>query len=132
MKEGLTIKVLNRYQTELKFTKVGNEVVVSGFGKYYRIGSKNDYSKAYDKFCKSDLFDGKSEKEFEDALHRSELLSDNFSKYLEEAPGISYVDPEGGPFLSVGMDLGILSSSMKGLEVKEILIGNEVFRLILK
>ena len=132
MEEGLTIKVLNRYQTELKFTRVGNEVVVSGYGDYYRIGSKNDYSKAYDKYCKSDLFDGKSEKEFEDALHSSELLSDNFSKYLEVAPGISYVDPEGGPFLSVGMDLGILSSSMKGLEVKEILAGDGVFRLILK
>lgn len=61
-----------------------------------------------------------------------EMRGGDYYRYLSNTDNNGYyaVDPSGGPFVSVGMDMGNLIQSLKGLVIEEIKINEG--RIILK
>ena len=67
-----------------------------------------------------------------------EMVGGEYYRYLfnvdEEGNFKSYeaVDPSGGPYISVGTDLGYVDKELKGLIIEEINIDKETNKILLK
>ena len=110
----------NRYKDEITFEHKGNTVEMLG-GSWFRYGWPNVYDKAYEKYVESAHVDAKLEgnqiltqKEFEKVLfttkdedkYESNALYKLFGKYIySDTDTIDMVDPSGGPYISLGMNL---------------------------
>jgi len=99
----------NRYNDEITFTHSGDEVTMEG-GSWFRWGLENDYSKAYEAY----IADGGTEpiNVFEKLVHQyddeAKSYTDLAKKYqllVFSSDTISMVDPSGGPYISLGMNL---------------------------
>ena len=115
----------NRYKDTYTFTlDADDNILWEGNFKYCRFGIPNDYKTAYkqyiddgciDKDCLS-LNDFKKEliKYFHDKTHP-------INKYTvlvkSDKNKIDMVDPSGGPYISVGCDMGIFDEEFKGFKV---------------
>ena len=109
----------NRYNDEISFTNITPKEYVMGGGKYVRTICENNYSNAYATYIEELPIDSKplTMEEFKKELYRN----DENEKYGRTEVNIKYVslvtpsnkiyavDPSGGPFVSKGMDLHILS-----------------------
>lgn len=102
----------NRYGDVFTFTKDDNQDVLwEGNFEYCRIGMPNDYTKAYEAYCK-DTENPMPLKFFKNAVHEwdDETNDYHYTKYVrmvESLPNeIDMVDPSGGPYITSGMSLG--------------------------
>ncbi len=125
------IEYKNRYGDVYTFTKQEDgSVLWEGSFKHCRFGSSNDYSLAYQNYCKDNSGMGITPMHFEsfkEAIH--EVVYDENGKYVEPSvigkqyqkmvktnPWISMVDPSGGPYLNEHTDLGeFFSDEFDGL-----------------
>jgi len=99
----------NRYRDNITFEHIGDEVIMEG-GSWFRFGLENDYSKAYYQY----VIDGGHEtiEVFEELVHEydkeKQSYTDLAKKYMSlvfSSDKISMVDPSGGPYISLGMNL---------------------------
>lgn len=99
----------NRYRDNITFTHVNDEVIMEG-GSWFRWGLENDYSKAYEAY----VADGGTEpiKIFKDLVHEYDNeaksyteLAKKYQSLVFSSDKISMVDPSGGPYISLGMNL---------------------------
>ena len=112
----------NRYKDKITFEHKGKTVTMSGYSPYFRYSWPNKYDVAYDKYLESAVVDAKllgtqmlTQEEFEKALYidkgddsnwHKNALYQLFGKYIySDKDTIDMVDPSGGPYLTVGMNL---------------------------
>ena len=123
----------NRYGDVFTFTKQedGN-VLWEGNFKYCRFGSSNDYSLAYQNYCKDSSSMGITPmhiEDFKEAIHESvydendryvgpSVIGKQYQKMVKSNPWISMVDPSGGPFINEHSKLDIFGEELKGLCVQ--------------
>ena len=123
----------NRYGDVFTFTKQedGN-VLWEGNFKYCRFGSSNDYSLAYQNYCKDSSSMGITPmhiEDFKEAIHESvydendryvgpSVIGDKYQSMVKSNPWISMVDPSGGPFINEHSKLDIFGEELKGLCVQ--------------
>ena len=117
----------NRSGDVYTFTKQEDgSVLWEGSFEHCRIGRPNDYSLAYQTYCKDSSSMGISPMHIEDfmeAVHEQREITLDFTplakKYghmLKSNPWINMVDPSGGPYLSEHTDLGeFFSDEFDGL-----------------
>ena len=124
-------KYTNRYGDVYTFTKQEDDSVLwEGPFKYCRFGSSNDYSVAYQNYCKDRSSMGISPmhiEQFKEAVHESvydendryvgpSVIGKQYQKLVKTNPWISMVDPSGGPYLNEHTDLGeFFSDEFDGL-----------------
>ena len=114
----------NRYGDVFTFTKDDdNNILWEGNFEYCRIGMPNDYTEAYDAYCKN------TEKPmplkfFKNAVHEYDSdikeyrLGYTYLRMVESLPNeIDMVDPSGGPYITSGMSLD--NFGFKGYVVKD-------------
>lgn len=118
--EKETVAVFNRYGEEVLFVRSGSKIMMSFPGKIYRSGLKNDYSIAFEKFKKLKAYSGQTLSWFEDCMESETALWVVYSELVVSTKEISFVDPSGGPFVSLGTDLGDIHGKMSGLVVESI------------
>ena len=99
----------NRYRDNITFIHVGDEVIMEG-GSWFRYGLENDYDKAYEAY----VADGGTEsiEVFEKLVHQYDdeaksytELAKKYMSLVTSSDRISMVDPSGGPYISLGMNL---------------------------
>jgi hypothetical protein len=112
----------NRYKDKITFDHKGKTVTMSGYSPYFRYSWPNKYDVAYTRYLASAYLDAKLEQsqmltleEFEKALYidkgddsnwHKNALYQLFGKYIySDKDTIDMVDPSGGPYLTVGMNL---------------------------
>lgn len=118
--EKETVAVRNRYGEEVLFVRSGSKIMMSFPGKIYRSGLKNDYSIAFEEFKKSEDYAGQSLDWFSTQVMTETVFWMDYSKYLVSTKEVSFIDPSGGPFVSLGTDLGDIHGKMSGLVVESI------------
>ena len=130
------VNYTNRYGDQFMFTKNDDgDILWEGNFEHCRVGWPNDYTQAYQAYCK-DASDAGFEKihieEFKQLVH--EAVYDEQGNYLHAGPiqmqygklvgsiksRFSMVDPSGGPFIEEHMDLGKIAPEFKGLCVRAI------------
>ena len=110
----------NRHRDKIIFEHVGDKVIMTG-GSWFRYGWPNVYDTAYEKYVESALVDAGlqgnqilTQKEFEGSLfntrdedkYESNALYKLFGRYIySDMKTICFVDPSGGPYISVGDNL---------------------------
>lgn len=108
----------NRYGDEYTFTELedGN-IQWSGKFEWCRFGFPNDYTKAYNKYLEDSHTPILSLDDFKREIHRSVydedgryvapcIISLTYARYVESVQDvIDMVDPSGGPYLAVGMEI---------------------------
>ena len=121
----------NRSGDVYTFTKQEDgSVLWEGSFKHCRFGSSNDYSLAYQNYCKDRSGMGISLmhiEDFKEAIHESvydendryvgpSVIGKQYQNLVKSNPWISMVDPSGGPYLSEHTDLGeFFSDEFDGL-----------------
>ena len=121
----------NRYGDVFTFTKQEDgSVLWEGNFEFHRCGWPNDYSIAYQNYCKdqSELGDTMMHiEDFKEAVHEQREITLDYTplakKYgpmVKSIPNqISMVDPSGGPYLSEHTDLGeFFSDEFDGLCIR--------------
>lgn len=99
----------NRYRDNITFTHVGDEVIMEG-GSWFRYGLENDYSKAYEAYVADggtetlDVFK-KLVHEYDDEAKSYTELAKKYMSKVFSSKEINMVDPSGGPYISLGMNL---------------------------
>lgn len=101
----------NRYGDAIKFERVDdNTVEMTGY-TYYRAGWSNDYSKAYEAYVNENSNPIPLE-EFQERVHDYPTEENPTPNPLKQYQGLIFsseeydmVDPSGGPYLSLGMNL---------------------------
>lgn len=127
-------KYKNRYGDYYTFTKQEDgSVLWEGKFEYCRFGSSNDYSLAYQNYCKDSSSTGITPmhiEDFKEAIHESvydendryvrpSVIGKQYQKMVKSNPWISMVDPSGGPYLSEHTDLGeLFSDEFDGLCIR--------------
>ena len=102
----------NRYGDVFTFTRDENhDILWEGDFQYCRFGMPNDYTRAYEAYCK-DIGDLLTMEEFKKAVHVYDDVRKEYSlgrKYVEMVDSlkneIEMVDPSGGPYITRGMPL---------------------------
>jgi len=118
--EKETVAVRNRYGEEVLFVRSGSKIMMSFPGKVYRSGLKNDYSVAFEEFKKSEDYAGQSLEWFEDVALVDLELWDKYFTFIVSTKETAFIDPSGGPCVSLGTDLGDSHGKMSGLVVESI------------
>ena len=124
------IQYTNRYGDISTFTRTedGN-ILWQGNFEFARYAHPNIYEAAYQAYIDDGSPEGAMRfEEFQDAIHAYDYETDQYAiknrKYAElvvsDQSRIVMVDPSGGPFLMVGMSMGKLDDSFKGLTIDEI------------
>ena len=130
----------NRYRDKITFDHKEKAVTMTGYGPYFRYGWPNVYDKAYEKYVESAHVDAKLEgnqiltqEEFEKILfvtkdedsYESNALYKLFGKYIySDKDTINMVDPSGGPYITVGMNLKMFfEKGYEDLIIESIKIG---------
>ncbi len=113
----------NRYGDVFTFTEDDdNNILWEGAFEYCRIGFPNDYTKAYEAYCK-DTKKPMPLKFFKNAVHEwdDETNGHYYPEYVrmvESLPNeIDMIDPSGGPYITRDMSLG--SFGFKDYKVKD-------------
>jgi len=140
---------INRYKDKIVFDHKGNTVTMTGYGPYFRYGWPNVYDKAYEKYVESALVDANLEgnqiltqEEFEKLLfvkkdedsYESNALYKLFGKYIySDTDTIDMVDPSGGPYITVGMNLKeFFGRDYEDLIIESIKIGKNGIKFKIK
>jgi hypothetical protein len=102
----------NRYGDEYIFTRDENhDVLWEGEFKYCRFGMPNDYTRAYEAYCK-DVSTPMPLEEFKKAVHeynsdiKEYRLGYEYVSMVDSLTNeIDMIDPSGGPYITRGMSL---------------------------
>lgn len=134
---------INRYGDTITFKEQSNNIVaMSGYDPtYVRVGWENDYSEAYEIYsmqCQAlsepdmDLLvdDGNILREFtypefayqvDEAMHNKNHFYNRYCKYVcTDFSRYKMFDPSGGPYISIGMNVGLYFDDKKPRIVQEI------------
>lgn len=133
----------NRYGDNIVFEQTGpSEITMSGYSQWYRAGWANDYSDAYEVYenlCRAsdhpdkDLFIDDpasnstrkmSYQEFADHMisifHNEKAPLHPLVEYIKSDKNtIDMFDPSGGPYISLGMDVGRYFDGKIGKQIVE-------------
>jgi len=128
----------NRYKDVYTFTlDLEGNILWEGNFKYCRFGRPNDYTKSYKQYLDDNCNNDKclSLEEFKNLLH--ETFHDQYNPMLKYAmliksdtTKIDMVDPSGGPYITVGSDMGMFDEEFKGLKVVDFEIIDTGYKLI--
>jgi len=124
------IQYKNRYGDVFTFTRTedGN-ILWQGNFEFVRYAYPNVYEEAYQAYVDDGSPEGDMTfEEFQDTIHAYDYETDQYAiknrKYAElvfsDQSRIVMVDPSGGPFLMVGMGMGMFDNSFEGLIIKEL------------
>ena len=124
------IQYKNRYGDVFTFTRTedGN-ILWQGNFEFARYAYPNVYEEAYQAYVDDGSPEGDMTfEEFQDTIHAYDFKTDQYAiknrKYAElvfsDQSRIVMVDPSGGPFLMVGMGMGMFDNSFEGLIIKEL------------
>lgn len=140
----------NRYKDKITFDHKGKTVTMTGYSPFFRYGFPNVYDKAYEKYIQSAIMDARlqrdqilTQEEFERVLYidkdedynwHKNALYRLFGKYIySDTDTIDMVDPSGGPYLSVGMNLNkFFGKSYQDLIIESIKIGKNNIKFKVK
>jgi len=140
----------NRYRDKITFDHKGKTVTMSGYSPYYRYSWPNVYDTAYEKYVESAVVDAElqdsqimTQEEFEKALYidkednynwHNNALYKLFGKYIySDKDTIEMVDPSGGPYLSLGTNLGtFFGKDYEDLVIESIKLGKKNIKLKVK
>lgn len=127
------VKYFNRYGDAYTFTKQeDNSVLWEGPFKWCRFGSSNDYSLAYENYCRdqSELNNPLMHiEDFKEAIHENiydendryvgpGIIGQQYQKLVKSNPWISMVDPSGGPYVTEHSKLNVFGKELDGLCVR--------------
>jgi hypothetical protein len=127
-----TQRYTNRYKDVYQFTRLedGN-ILWEGNFEYFRVGYPNDYTEAYDAYCKNHIesfYDGPrlTLEEFKEKIYSYDSDLGKYKyPYLEkyrsliksDTSKLDMVDPSGGPYICVGMEwMGEIITSIESLD----------------
>jgi hypothetical protein len=140
----------NRYRDKITFDHKGKTVTMSGYSPYYRYSWPNVYDTAYEKYVESAVVDAElqdsqimTQEEFEKALYidkednynwHNNALYKLFGKYIySDKDTIEMVDPSGGPYLSLGTNLGtFFGKDYEDLVIESIKLGKKNIKFKVK
>ena len=139
----------NRYRDKITFDHKGKTVTMSGYSPYYRYSWPNVYDTAYEKYVESAVVDAElqdsqimTQEEFEKALYvdkddtgwHNNALYQLFGKYIySDKDTIEMVDTSGGPYLTIGTNLGtFLGKDFEALVVESIKLGKKNIKFKVK
>jgi hypothetical protein len=139
------IEYKNRYGDIYNFTKDSDgNILWTGNFEYVRRGYPNDYTKAYDTYCKDHIegyYNGirLTIEEFQNQVHEYDddkkdyVLGRKYVQLVESVMDkIDFIDPSGGPFIGVGADMGRFSETFEDMIVEDIIKIENGYRLIIK
>lgn len=127
------VEYTNRYGDKYTFTKQEDgSVLWEGSFEHCRFGSSNDYSLAYQNYCKDSSslgLDPMHVEDFKEAIHKSvydengryvgpSVIGKQYQNLVKSNPWTSMVDPSGGPYINEHSKLGIFGEELKGLCVQ--------------
>ena len=129
----------NRYNDVFTFTKLENgDVLWEGNFKHCRFAWPNVYDRAYEAYRK----DGGEMhiEEFKNAVHeydneKSEYtpLAKQYQKLVySDTTKLSFVDPSGGPFISIEMDMKYIDEVFEGKIIEDLKPIPEGYLIIIK
>jgi len=135
------IEYKNRYGDIFNFIKdsEGN-ILWTGEFKYIRTGYPNDYTKAYEAFH-NDFPETEmlSFEDFKNQVHEYDDEKKDYilgRKYVQLVKSlmdkIDFIDPEGGPFIGLGANMGRFSETFEDMIVEDIIEVEDSYKLIIK
>jgi hypothetical protein len=137
----MTTAYKNRYGDIFTFElQEDGNILWSGEFKYCRFGMPNDYTRAYEEYCK-DYSHSQSLMpltQFKSAVHEydDETHQYFYDKYVRMVDSlkdkISMIDPSGGPYISTGMDMGSFDEAFKGMTVDDFKVHKNGYLIIIK
>ena len=127
----------NRYRDEIIFDHKGKTVTMTGYSQWFRYGFPNVYDKAYQAFIEENakhLIPLMDFEEFKKEVHnyKNESMKPYAELVYSDRDTIDMVDPSGGPYLTVGMNLKMFfGKDYQDLIIKSIKVnkGNIKFKI---
>jgi hypothetical protein len=134
------MKFKNRHGDIFNFTKdSNNNILWEGNFNYIRVGYPNDYTEAHKAFLNDFPEETISYEDFQNLVHKYDDEKEDYVlgiKYIQLinpiTDKIEYVDPSGGPFIGIGTNMGDYSKDFKNMIVKDLLITEKGYKLIIK
>ena len=130
-------KYTNRYGDVFTFKQLENgNIQWSGNFKYCRFGMPNDYSLAWEVF--QEEYGGMSYEDFKKNVHSYDevkeeyVFKDLLPLITSKTDIINMVDPSGGPFISEGMDLGLLNKEWSDKIVIEFISNEDGYEIVVE
>jgi hypothetical protein len=122
------VQYKNRYRDIFTFTKTedGN-ILWQGNFEFVRYAYPNVYEDAYQAYINDGSPEGDMTfEEFQDTIHAYDYKTEQYAiknrKYAElvfsDQSRIVMIDPSGGPYLTIGSNMGLFDESFKGLFIK--------------
>jgi len=131
------VKYTNRYGDEFEFKELNNgNIQWSGDFEYSRFGMPNDYSLAWEVFQED--YGGMSYEDFKKNVHAYDevkeeyVFKDLLPLITSKTDIINMVDPSGGPYISEGMDLGILNKEWSDKTVVEFISNEDGYEIVVE
>lgn len=131
----------NRYNEKFTFTldDEGN-ILWEGNFEWCRMGWSNDYTEAYNRYVEDDCDSSAmmTRGEFEKAVHKTEnnVYTEFSRKYMKHVRSdmsrIDMVDPSGGPYIAVNMDMKYVSKEFDAMIVDGFEIIPTGYKIIIK
>jgi len=121
------VTIKNRYNDKYTFSlDVESNILWEGSFKWCRFSWPNNYTDGYNKYVEDNCDNSElmTLGEFKNAVHeRNENGYTDFAeKYMiyirSDRSKIDMVDPSGGPYISVGMDMKYIDEEFNGMIVK--------------
>ena len=122
----------NRYGDIFSFQlNEDNSIMWKGNFEYCRLGYPNDYKLAYQNYCRDSSELGISPMfidSFKEAVHEYNIETSSYTPLAKRygpmvktiTNQIDMVDPSGGPYINVGMSMGLIDEEFAGLIVQSI------------
>lgn len=128
----------NRYKDTYTFTlDADDNILWEGNFKYARFGVPNNYKAAFKQYVDDSCLDKEclSLKEFKKELtkyfHDQTHPINKYSVLVQsDINKIDMIDPSGGPYISVGSNMGMFDEEFKGLKVVDFEIIDTGYKLI--
>jgi hypothetical protein len=131
----------NRYNEKFTFTldDEGN-ILWEGNFEWCRVGWPNDYTQAYNRYVEDDCDSSAmmTRGEFEKAVHETDdngytEFSRKYMKHvMSDMSRIDMVDPSGGPYIAVNMDMKYVSKEFDAMIVDGFEIIPTGYKIIIK
>ena len=135
------VTIKNRYNEQYTFSldKEGN-ILWEGPFKYCRFSWPNSYTDAYNKYVEDNCDNSElmTLGEFKNAVHEKNEngYTDFAEKYMiyirSDRSKIDMVDPSGGPYISVGMDMEYIDEKFDGMIVKGFKVIATGYKILIK
>lgn len=131
----------NRYNEKYTFTlDAEGNILWEGNFEWCRVGWPNDYTQAYNRYVEDDCDSSAmmTRGEFEKAVHETDdngytEFSRKYMKHVRsDMSRIDMVDPSGGPYIAVNMDMKYVSKEFDAMIVDGFEIIPTGYKIIIK